>query len=383
MTTEQAQISVALAGNLGSFTLTVDFGIPAHGVTALFGPSGCGKTSILRCLGGLQRLPGRIAVGDEVWQDTASGIFLPPHERHVGYVFQEASLFSHLSVRDNLLYGARRVKRSTKRDAPTLDAIVGLLGIGHLLQRAPQTLSGGERQRVAVGRALLSEPRVLLMDEPLSALDRMTKDEILPYFELLHEKLAVPIVYVTHDLGEVQRLADTLVLMKNGRIVANGPLRELQTDPNLPLLSAPGSTVVLEARVAARDERFALTEFSVEGASLFVPGLHGNAGDTRRLSIAASDVSLARSAPSDSTILNCIPARIVAIDGDERAPQVTVILSIGKKPDETCIAARITRKSLATLALTPGARVFAQIKSVALVAARASATSASSIQDHR
>ena len=383
MTTEEARISVALAGSLGSFALAVDFEFPAHGMTSLFGPSGCGKTTILRCLAGLQRLPGRIAVGDEVWQDTASGIFRPPHERHVGYVFQEASLFSHLSVRDNLLYGARRVKRSSQNGAPTLDDIVDLLDIGHLLSRAPRTLSGGERQRVAVGRALLSEPRVLLMDEPLSALDRMTKDEILPYFELLHEKLAVPIVYISHDLGEVQRLADTLVLMKKGRIVATGPLRELQTDPELPLLSAPGSTVVLEGRVAALDERYALTEFSVEGASLFVPGRHGNLGDARRLSIAASDVSLARSAPSDSTILNCIPARIVAMDGDELAPQVTIILSIGKTLDETRIAARITRKSLAALELTRGDRVFAQIKSVALVAARASTTPSSSLQDHR
>ncbi|MGE0769722.1 MAG: molybdenum ABC transporter ATP-binding protein [Hyphomicrobiaceae bacterium] len=370
-------ISVALAGSLGGFSLDVAFDVPARGVTALFGPSGCGKTTVLRCLAGLQRLPGRVSIAGDIWQDSERGIFLSPHRRHVGYVFQEPSLFSHLSVRDNLLYGARRVRRARddRGNAPSLGDISDMLGIGALLDRATTMLSGGERQRVAVGRALLSEPRVLLMDEPLSALDRMTKDEILPYFERLHERLSLPILYVSHDLAELERLADTLVLIGDGRVLASGPLGELQTDPALPLLNSPEATVVLEARIAAFDERFALTELTVPGARLTVPGRHGAVGDRRRLSIAASDVSLARTAPRDSTILNCLPARIVRMEGDGSAPQVNIILALGADHGESRIAARITRKSLAHLELSEGDAVVAQIKSVALVAARAAASS--------
>ncbi|MEZ5818677.1 MAG: molybdenum ABC transporter ATP-binding protein [Hyphomicrobiaceae bacterium] len=372
MTEQRERISVALKGSLGRFALDAAFEIPGRGVTALFGASGSGKTTILRCLAGLQRLPGRIAVGNKIWQDSAGGIFLPPHARHVGYVFQEASLFSHLSVRDNLLYGARRVKSNVGGNRASVADIVELLGIDRLLDRATATLSGGERQRVAVGRALLSEPRVLLMDEPLSALDRMTKDEILPYFEKLHEQFALPILYVSHDLGEIERLADTLVLVTDGRVLAHGPLAEVQTDPTLPLLRAPQATVVLEGKVVGIDQTYALTEIEVPGAHLVVPGRHGAAGDRRRLSIAASDVSLARSAPHDSSILNCLPAHILAIEGDGLAPQVSVLLALGCAPSQSRIAARITRKSLDALSLAPGDNVFAQIKSVALVAARAS-----------
>ena len=362
-------IALALAGRLGSFELDVTFEAPVTGITALFGPSGCGKTTILRCIAGLQNIPGRIVIGDEAWQDTRNLTFLPPHERDVGYVFQEASLFPHLSVKDNLLYGARRVRKAVAQPIE-LDDIAALLGIGHLLDRSTLALSGGERQRVAVGRALLAAPRVLLMDEPLSALDRMTKDEILPYFERLHEQLSLPIVYVSHDLTEVERLADTLVLMREGRVLASGPLHALQTDPSLPLLSMPDATVVLEGRVAHIDNEFALTELAVAGGRLVVPGRHGATGQTRRLRIAASDVSLARSAPRDSTILNCLPARIVSIDGDPAAPQANVIIALGAQGEGERIAARITRKSLTTLSLAPGLSLYAQIKSVALIAAR-------------
>jgi molybdate transport system ATP-binding protein len=210
------------------------------------------------------------------------------------------------------------------------------------------------------------------MDEPLSALDRMTKDDILPYFERLHEQLALPILYVSHDFAEVERLADTLVLMRAGRIVASGPLRDLQTDPQLPLLSSPEASVVLAGRVSRIDDAFALTELSVSGGTLTVPGRHGAVGDTRRLRIAASDVSLAKSPPTASTILNCLSARIVSIEAAGEAPQVSVILSIGADGSGERIAARITRKSLVGLGLAQGEAIFAQIKSVALIAARAS-----------
>lgn len=362
-------ITARLAGQLGTFALDVAFALPMRGITALFGPSGCGKTTILRCLAGLERLPGHISVGRDVWQDTATRRFLPPHRRHIGYVFQEASLFAHLSVRDNLMYGAKRAADTPPADGLDLGAVTRLLGIGHLLDRAPQALSGGERQRVAVGRALLSRPRLLLMDEPLSALDRMTKEDILPYFERLHEALALPIVYVSHDLSEIERLADTLVLIEAGRVVASGPLPRLQTDPSLPLLRSSDAAVAIEGRVLAHDTAFALTTFGIEGGELIVPGLHGQPGDKRRLRIAASDISLVRSVQKDTTILNCLPAHIQSIEDAGAAPQVHVILSLGNGGSR--IVARITRRSLAGLALAPGMPVFAQIKSVSLAATRA------------
>ena len=361
------EISMALAGPLGSFSLDVDFKMPMRGITALFGPSGCGKTTILRCMAGLQRLPGHFIVGEETWQDSARGIFVRTHQRPIGYVFQEASLFQHLSVRQNLMFGARRAGDAPADDALSFDGIVDLLGIGHLLDRSPAALSGGERQRVAVGRALLSRPRILLMDEPLSALDRMTKEEILPYFERLHKSLAMPIVYVTHDIGEVARLADTMVLLDKGRVVASGPLAELQTDPSLPLIAAPEAAVMIEGRVDSIDEVYALTSFAVPGGVLIVPGRQGAKGVVRRLRIAASDVSFTRTAATDTTILNCLPARIVAVDGHANEEQVNIIAALGGDGKGARIAARITRKSLDALTLAPGTPVFAQIKSVALV----------------
>ena len=367
MSVQASEISTSFAGPLGGFSLDVAFKMPMRGITALFGPSGCGKTTTLRCMAGLQHLPGHFIVGEEVWQDSAKGVFVKTHERPLGYVFQEASLFQHLTVRQNLLYGARRAGDAPTSDALDFDAIVELLGIGHLLERSPIALSGGERQRVAVGRALLSRPRILLMDEPLAALDRMTKEEILPYFERLHESLALPIVYVSHDIGEVARLADTMVLLAKGRVIASGPLTTLQTDPSLPLVAAPDAAVMLEGHVAHVDEDFALTHFTVPGGTLIVPGRQGAPGRERRLRIAASDVSFTLTAATDTTILNCLPARIVSIDGLNSEAQVNIIAALGADGSGARIAARITRKSQTALGLAPGTSVFAQIKSVALV----------------
>jgi molybdate transport system ATP-binding protein len=365
----EARIGAAFAGTLGAFTLDVAFDAPMQGITALFGPSGCGKTTILRCMAGLQRMAGRLTVGGETWQDDAACIFRKPHERPVGYVFQEASLFPHLSVRRNLLYGAQRSAKTTKAEALDFDVVVELLGIGPLLDRAPAALSGGERQRVAVGRALLSQPRLLLMDEPLSALDRATKDEILPYFEALHETLSIPIVYVSHDLAEVERLADMLVLLDGGRVLATGPLSRLEADPELPLLRMSEAAVTLEGQISAIDEGYALTSLSVPGGTLVVPGRRGDIGSRRRLRIRASDVSFARTRPLESTILNCLPARILSVslqNGDHA--QVNVVAGLGEDGAGARIVGRITRKSQEALALAPGAPIFAQIKSVALVA---------------
>jgi molybdate transport system ATP-binding protein len=363
-------ISVALDGQLGSFKLRTAFAVPAEGITALFGPSGSGKTAVLRSIAGLQRLPGRIAVGDAIWQDTDTGIFLAPHRRRVGYVFQEASLFPHLNVRDNLLYGASRADKARSGGGLALDGIVRLLGIAHLLERSPAALSGGERQRVAVGRALLSRPDILLMDEPLSALDRMTKGEILPYFEMLHETVALPILYVSHDLGEIERLADTIILLEAGRVVAGGPLADLQTDPHLPLLTAAEASVVLNGRITEVDSTFGLTRFAIDGGELIAPGICGTIGHNSRLRVTASDVSLSRTAATDSTILNRLPARIESISLNDSAAQANVVLRLGVNGHGCRIVARITRKSVMEMRLAVGEPIIAQVKGVALLASR-------------
>ena len=291
-----APIVARFRGTLGAFVLDAAFEAPMRGVTAVFGPSGCGKTTVLRCVAGLQMLrDGYLSIGGEVWQDGAD--FRPPYERSVGYVFQEASLFPHLSVRRNLLYGHRRAVRRGTEEATRFDDVVALLGMQDLLDRSPLRLSGGERQRVAVGRALLAQPRLLLMDEPLAGLDRLSKDEILPYLEALHTGLSIPILYVSHDIAEVERLADHLVLIQAGHVVACGPLQDLQADPQLPVARLPEASVALNATVTHYDPEYGLTTLSVDGGTIVVPGQHGAPGTLQRVRVRASDVSLARQAP--------------------------------------------------------------------------------------
>jgi molybdate transport system ATP-binding protein len=360
--TGTSTIQAALCGRLGGFTMDAAFEAPARGVTGLFGPSGCGKTTVLRCMAGLERFAGRLSVGGEVWQDDATGEFRKPHQRPVGYVFQEASLFPHLSVRGNLLYGARRAAKAGVAPAIREADIVELLGIRDLLTRSPRALSGGERQRVAVGRALLSQPRLLLMDEPLSALDRISKEEILPYFEALHAALLIPVLYVSHDLREIERLADHLVLMKRGRVTAAGPLAALEADPALPLLRAPEAAVTLAGVVGHLDHAYRLTSLSVPGGTLILPGLHGKLGAHCRIRISACDVSFALSHPSDTTILNSLPVRILSLAGEKDASQLLVVAALGIEGEGARIAGRITRKSRDHLGLAPGMAAFAQIK---------------------
>lgn len=369
MKAERAAIDARFAGTLGSFSLDVAFIAPGSGVTALFGPSGCGKTTILRCMAGLTRVAGLLVVDGETWQDDAHGMFLKPYQRRIGYVFQEASLFPHLSVRGNLLYGAKRAKAVENSALISFDDISDMLGIGHLLDRAPGTLSGGERQRVAIGRALLSQPRLLLMDEPLAALDRLTKEEILPYLEALRENLSIPIFYISHDMSEIERLADTLLLIENGRVRAVGPLAELEANPDLPLLRAPEAAVTLEARVVGIDEHYALTSLAIAGGTLVVPGRRGDLGKRCRIRISASDVSFAAGHTAETSVLNSLPVRIVSVappDGDDA--QVNLVAAVGADGLGARIVGRITRKSRDTLGLEPGALVYAQIKSVALLA---------------
>lgn len=354
-------IDVRLAGQLGAFSLDVAFKLPTQGVTALFGPSGCGKTSILRSIAGLHRIPGEIIVAGEVWQDARH--FIAPHKRAIGYIFQEASLFQHLSVRQNLTYGERRTRGSEQ--LIRFDEVVDLLGLAHLVDRHPAHLSGGERQRVSIGRALLSQPRLLLMDEPLSALDRMAKDEILPYFERLHANLSIPIILVSHDIAEVERLADHLVALKDGRVLSSGPLNQALTDPQLPFGRVRDSAAVLPATVL-RMEEDGLVALDVLGTEILVIGDQQQPGRKVRVRIAASDVSIARERPADSSILNLLPARIVGIDplGDAEA---NLRLSLVDR-DGFNFMARLSRRSLARLDLREGETVIAQIKAVSFTA---------------
>ena len=359
-------IAARFRGALGAFRLDVAFTAPGRGVTALFGPSGCGKTTVLRAAAGLHRFAdGALTVEGAVWQDARA--FLPPHRRPVGYVFQEASLFPHLRVRDNLDYGRRRALKAGAREEIRFDDVVELLGLAPLLARAPGRLSGGERQRVALGRALLSQPRLLLMDEPLSALDRFAREEILPYFERLRARLGVPTLYVTHDFAEVERLADTVVLLEAGRVVASGPLAEVQTRADLPLARLPEAAVTLEAEVTGRDAAYDLTTFAVVGARLFAPGDFGAPGTRVRLRIVASDVALALEAPRATSILNVAPARILELV-PQGAAMVTLVLGLGPEGTGARILARISRRSADELGVSPGLPVFAQIKGVALAA---------------
>lgn len=372
-------LSVRLSGRLGgrrrrperSFALDVAFTAPARGVTALFGPSGCGKTTVLRCVAGLTRLSGRLALGEAVWQDEGAGLFRPPHRRPIGMVFQDAALFPHLSVRDNLLYGRRRLEPdpdaedTTTTDQVSFDEAVALLGLGQLLGRGVSGLSGGERQRVAIGRALLRCPRLLLMDEPLSALDRQSKDEILPYLERLHAALRIPVLYVSHDIAEVERLADHLVLMEAGRVRAAGPLAALVSDPALPLSHRDDAAAVLDGRVGSFDPAYGLCTLATSAGPLLVPGDQGRAGTHRRLKIAARDVSLGRRPPVDTSILNTLPARIHAVE-EEPDHQVMVFLRLGTDGAGEAMMARISLKSWHALGLAVGDLVFARIKAVAL-----------------
>jgi molybdate transport system ATP-binding protein len=361
-----ATIEAAFKGMLGAFSLDAGFTAPAKGVTALFGPSGCGKTTVLRCIAGLIRLAdGLCIVGGEVWQDK-DGAFLPTHKRPLGYVFQEASLFPHLSVRRNLLFGAPRDGRGGKI---AFDEVVELLGVTALLDRSPAKLSGGERQRVAIGRALLTQPKLLLMDEPLSALDRATKDEILPFLERLRDRLSLPIIYVSHDIAEVERLADQIVLMGKGRVIGAGPLEEIESDPALPLAVARDAAVSLDGIVQARDEAYGLVTLKVRGGSLTAPAGEAAIGERRRIRVIAGDVSLTREAPGPSSILNVLAARIVSMKPID-ANEVVAVLALGADGSGARLLSRVTRKSWEALGLADGVSVYAQVKAVALAPGR-------------
>ncbi|MBS4095417.1 MAG: molybdenum ABC transporter ATP-binding protein [Sulfuricella sp.] len=341
------------------FTLDVDLSLPGRGVTALFGHSGSGKTTLLRCIAGLEHArQGSLTFKGEVWQDGQT--WLPTYQRPLGYVFQEASLFPHLSVLGNLHYG---MKRAGPQHRVSLEQAVELLGIGHLLDRKPERLSGGERQRVGIARALAVSPEILLMDEPLAALDLQRKQEILPYLERLHDELEIPVLYVSHSPDEVARLADHLVVMDAGRVVAHGALSETLVRLDLPIRLGEDAGVVLDAVVAEIDAHWHLARVEFAGGSLWTRDHGLPLGKPTRVRVLARDVSLADGEPGHSSIQNLLAGQIDAIAADEHPGLLLARVRIGA----SCILARLTRRSAAALDIAVGREIRVQIKSVALM----------------
>ncbi len=340
------------------FQKKMDLEAPSHGVTALFGPSGCGKTSLLRALAGLDRhAESEVQFRDQIWQGKAR--WLPPHKRSLAFVFQEPSLFAHLTVLGNLKYA---VKRRREQAAVDLDEVIALLHLNELLPRKIHQLSGGEKQRVAIARALAKGPEILLMDEPLASLDLQSKRSLLPMLEAVTWKLSTPILYVSHSLEEVTRLANYLVLMGEPGVLASGPIDEMLTNLDLPLARDADACAVMEATCVGFDEEFHLTSLGFSGGHLVVPGRVVALGKQVRLRIAARDVSLTLQHQQGTSIQNIFPATVEAFQNQGDA-QVLVRLRVG----EVGILARITQKSAAELGLTSQQRVFAQIKSVGLL----------------
>ena len=352
-------LRVSVTHRLGSFTLDAAFD-SENGLTALFGRSGAGKTSLINAIAGLYRPDrGRIVVDGTVLTDTSAGIFVPAHRRRVGYVFQEGRLFPHLNVRQNLLYGSWFAPREAGGNP--FDRIVELLGIGGLLARRPANLSGGEKQRVAIGRALLSQPHLLVMDEPLASLDEGHRGEIFPYIERLRDETRVPIVYVSHSIAEVARLATTLVVLSEGRVAAVGPTAQVMARLDLfPLTGRAEAGAILATRVAAHDRAFGLTVLKVAAGELRVPHLDLPVGAALRVRIRARDVMIALEAPAGLSALNVLPGTVAEIVAGE-GPIVQMRLDCAGE----ALIARLTRRSVETLGLVPGKRVHAVIKSIA------------------
>lgn len=343
------------------FSLGVDLKLPARGITAVFGPSGSGKTTLLRCVAGLERAnDALVRIGDEDWQDDSRSVFLPVWRRPLGYVFQEASLFDHLDVQGNLDYGR---KRAAGAKAIALDTVIALLGIGHLLARRTSQLSGGERQRVAIARALAAQPRILLLDEPLASLDHARRQEILPWLEKLRDELHIPMLYVTHSAAEVARLADTLVVLDQGKVVAAGPVAETLLRTDVPVMTGDDVGALLEGTVQERDERWHLARVAFSGGALWLRDSGVPAGQRVRLRVLARDVSVATQEPNATSIQNVLPCKIDSVRPDTHPSQVLVRMACG----DAFLLARITARASNALALRRGMQVWAQVKSVALV----------------
>lgn len=349
------------------FQLQVSLTLPDQGVTALFGRSGSGKTTLLRCIAGLEQLPGgSLSFQDQVWQSADQ--FVPVHLRPIGYVFQEASLFPHLTVEKNLHYGFKRIPASDRHIG--FDEVVELLSLQDYLTRYPDQLSGGQRQRVSIGRALLTSPRLLLMDEPMASLDVTSKQEILPFLERLTEELQLPIIYVSHSVEEVMRLTDYMVLLEQGEVRAQGELQTLLTDHQLPFAHSEQAASLLKAQVIETDAGDGLARLQLEQQHLLISQTHLSpgrlspitTGDCVRVSIMARDVVLAKQLPESISLLNALEVGVIGLAGDTDKSQMLVRLQLG----EQTLLARISKRSAGQLQLKPGQKVYALIKGVAV-----------------
>jgi molybdate transport system ATP-binding protein len=361
------RLRIDASKRLGAFDFACDLDLPLTGLTAIFGASGAGKSTLINLVAGLHRPDrGRIAMGPTVFFDAGTRSDLAVEKRGLGYVFQDARLFPHLTVRGNLDFGRRRAGRRGGGEAVAFASVVELLGLGALLERRPHTLSGGERQRVAFGRALLAQPRLLLMDEPLASLDAQRKSEILPYIERLRDEFAIPILYVSHSLDEVLRLATALVLVDAGRVVTAGPINDvLMQDAARPFVAGAEPGALIFATVASHDERYQLSTLACDEFVLRVPRVDLEPGTPVRLRIPARDVALALARPSDVSISNRIEGSVESVGprpGGHPA-HAQVVVRIGAA---TALTATITRESAERLALVPGLRVWCLIKSVVL-----------------
>lgn len=359
------QLSLSLAyssqsSELEPFCLAADLDLPGSGINAIFGPSGCGKTSLLRCIAGLERAEGEIWIKGECWQDKST--FLATHKRNLAYVFQEASLLPHLNVSENLGYAIKRSDIKARDIEQRLESVLDIMGVEHLLQRLPTQLSGGERQRVAIARALLIKPDVLIMDEPLAALDAQRKQEVMPYLEGLGAKTDACILYVSHSMDEVAKLADHLTLMDAGKVKVSGSLQSVLASVDSPLQSLEDAGVVLEVRVQSRDEQWGLLTVSFEGGTLFLVDKGEAIGQRLRLRVLARDVSLTIHNQEQSSIANRLQVRIEAIAPSPSKSMAIVQLSVGQSK----ILSRVTHRSIAMLDLKVGSMIWAQIKSVAI-----------------
>jgi molybdate transport system ATP-binding protein len=359
-----AALSLDLRLSYPGFELRVRLEGAIDGITALFGPSGSGKSTLLRCMAGLEpAVTGRLRFGDDVWQDGAASKAVPAHARGVGFVFQDARLFPHLSVLGNLHYADMRSRGAIGATRIGFDDVVQALDLPSLLERRPASLSGGERQRVAIGRALLTRPRLLLLDEPMSALDTARKAEILPYLERLPATFGVPALYVTHDIDEVARLATRMVILTRGEIVAAGPIQEILERADLQHVTGRFEAgVLLTTRVVRHDAEFCLTQLDLQGQSLVVPQARAEIGSAMRVRIRSRDVALALCRPEASSIRNVLAGSVVEIVSDASTPYAEVLVDIGGAR----LRARVTRHAVAELGLSAGTSLFALVKSIAL-----------------
>jgi molybdate transport system ATP-binding protein len=350
----ECKLNIQLEG----FKLDAKFTIPDKGITVVFGPSGSGKTTLLRAIAGLERSDvGFLKVGDSIWQSNHN--FVPTHKRQIGYVFQDAALFDHLNVESNLNYV---IKRKTGLTKDFIDSIYTLLDIKPLINRSTIQLSGGEKQRVAIARALLTKPKILLLDEPLSALDLKRKNEILPYLDNLHSQLEIPILYVTHSQDETSRLADHLILIEDGKIIGNGPINEMLTRFDLPLSHSGDAISIFDARVISRDTDFNLMHLEFKGGQFIVPDNKLTIGSLVRIRVAARDVSITKKKQVDTSILNIFPAVV-----EEMVPEGDAQVMVRLTLKGVVLLACLTKKSAISLKLNKGSSVFVQVKSVAIL----------------